>query len=136
MALLDELFLREKPAKIFLGLKTAKDKSTYATILSKQAECTYSHTVKILGNLQKLGLVEFEKTGRIKKVRLTDDGLEIANNLDAIVRKFGQLEDQIEKQKKEQRKQAKEAQKWAPFLLKRNVQSESCCPLQVKVGVW
>ena len=111
MALLDELFLREKPAKIFLGLKTAKDKSTYATILSKQADCTYSHTVKILGNLQKLGLVEFEKTGRIKKVRLTDDGLEIANNLDAIVRKFGQLDDQIEKQKKEQRKQAKEAQK-------------------------
>ena len=100
MTLLDELFLREKPAKIFLGLKTAKDKSTYATILSKQADCTYSHTVKILGNLQKLGLVEFEKTGRIKKVKLTDDGWDVAHNLEAIMKKFQQLEDNLEKQKK------------------------------------
>ena len=99
MTLLDELFLREKPAKIFLGMKTTKDKSTYATILSKQADCTYSHTVKILGTLQKLGLVEFEKTGRIKRVKLTDDGWDVAHNLEAIMKKFEQLEEKVPKEK-------------------------------------
>lgn len=88
---LEDLFLREKPAKIFLGLKTAKDQNTYTTILSKQADCTYSHTVKILNSLHKLGLVEFNKTGRIKTVKLTQDGWDIAHNLEAIVKKFDQI---------------------------------------------
>ena len=100
MTLLDELFLREKPAKIFLGLKTRKEEAIYATILSKEADCTYSHTIKILNTLKKLGLVDFEKTGRIKKVKLTDDGWDVAHNLEAIMKKFQQLEDNMEKQKK------------------------------------
>ncbi len=89
---LEDLFLREKPAKIFLGLKTSKDTIVYTTILSKQADCTYSHTVKILNTLHKLGLVEFNKTGRIKTVKLTQDGWDIAHNLEAIMKKFEQLD--------------------------------------------
>ncbi len=88
---LEDLFLREKPAKIFLGLKTAKDQNIYTTILSKQADCTYSHTVKILNSLHKLGLVEFSKSGRIKSVKLTNDGWDVAHNLEAIMKKFEQL---------------------------------------------
>ncbi len=90
---LEDLFLREKPAKIFLGLKTAKDTQIYTTILSKQADCTYSHTVKILNSLNKLGLVEFEKSGRIKTVKLTSDGWDVAHNLEAIMKKFEQLQE-------------------------------------------
>ena len=89
---LEDLFLREKPVKIFLGLKTAKD-DVYTTILSKQADCTYSHTVKILNSLHRLGLVEFNKSGRIKTVKLTQDGWDVANNLDAITKKFEQLKE-------------------------------------------
>lgn len=92
---LEELFLREKPAKIFLGLKTSKEKAIYATLLSKYADCTYSHTIKILNTLQALGLVEFNKTGRIKTVTLTDDGWDVAHNLEAIMKKFDQIKDKL-----------------------------------------
>ena len=68
---LETLFLREKPAKILLGLKTAKDGKGYATVLSRETNCTYSHTIKILNLLKKHGLVTFEKSGRIKVLMKT-----------------------------------------------------------------
>lgn len=89
--ILRDIFLREKPSKILLGLKTAKE-SVYATILSKEADCTYSHTIKILNQFRKLGIVRFEKIGRIKRVMLTDDGWDIAHNLEAMLKKFTQIE--------------------------------------------
>lgn len=90
--MVEDLFLREKPVKIFTGLRASKG-LVYATILSKEADCTYSHTIKILNTFQKLGLVKFKKTGRIKQVMLTKDGSEIAQSLDAIARKLDQVED-------------------------------------------
>jgi len=101
--ILEDLFLREKPAKILLGLKTSKD-AIYATILSKEADCTYSHTIKILNMLNNLGIVKFEKTGRIKKVTLTDDGWDIAHNLEAMIKKFLMIEDSLEKTEKKNKK--------------------------------
>ena len=101
--ILEDLFLREKPAKILLGLKTSKG-SIYATILSKEADCTYSHTIKILNMLKSLGIVKFEKTGRIKKVTLTDDGWDIAHNLEAIIKKFLMIEDGFEKNEKREKR--------------------------------
>ena len=89
---LEDLFLREKPARILLALKTAKI-PVYATILSKEADCTYSHTIKILDVLQNMGLVVFDKKGRIKGVKLTDDGWDIAHNLEAMKKKLIQVEE-------------------------------------------
>ena len=97
--ILEDLFLREKPAKILLGLKTSKG-SIYATILSKEANCTYSHTIKILNLFRDLGIVKFEKTGRIKKVTLTDDGWDIAHNLEAVTKKLFLIEEAYLKEKK------------------------------------
>jgi predicted transcriptional regulator len=91
-SILEELFLREKPARILLGMKTSRDAPVYATILSKEADCTYSHTIKILNAFRKLGIVRFEKKGRIKTVALTDDGWDIAHNLEAMIKKFSQIE--------------------------------------------
>lgn len=96
---LEDLFLREKPAKIIIALKTAKS-NVYATILSKEADCTYSHTIKILDVLRDMGLVEFEKKGRIKTVKLTSDGLVVANNLDDMRNKLIEVEDKKKKQSK------------------------------------
>ncbi|MFH7882226.1 MAG: hypothetical protein QW140_00710 [Candidatus Aenigmatarchaeota archaeon] len=39
------LFFRGKPVKLVLSLKRG---TKYATILSKEVDCTYSHTVKLL----------------------------------------------------------------------------------------
>jgi predicted transcriptional regulator len=89
--LLEGLFLRDKPAKILLGLRT-NDSPVYVTILSKDANCTYSHTIKILNVLRDLGVVEFEKKGRIKKVILTEDGEEVAKQFEEMIKKFLKLE--------------------------------------------
>jgi len=94
------MFLREKPAKILLGMKVAKG-DVYASVLAKHADCTYSHTIKVLDLFNKLGMVNFEKTGRIKKVKLTDSGWDIAHNLEAMVKRFIQIEDGIERAEKE-----------------------------------
>ena len=102
-SVLEELFLRDKPARILLGLKTAKE-SVYATILSKEADCTYSHTIKILNILEKLGIIKTEKKGRIKKVMLTDDGWDIAHNLEAMIKKFQQIETEKTKTSKKKLK--------------------------------
>ncbi len=84
---LENLFLREKPAKILISLKTEKE-NKYVNQLAKEADCTYAHTIKILDDFEALGLVRFEKTGRIKRVKLTEIGWDIAHDLESITRKF------------------------------------------------
>jgi DNA-binding MarR family transcriptional regulator len=61
----------------------------YGSVLAKEVDCTYSHAVKILQTLEALKLVEFEKKGRIKLIKLTKKGKEIAEaieNIQALVR--------------------------------------------------
>jgi DNA-binding MarR family transcriptional regulator len=63
-------------------------KARYGSILAKEVDCTYSHAVKILQTLEELGLVSFEKKGRIKLIKLTKKGQEVAENIDAIRRQL------------------------------------------------
>jgi len=74
------LFLHTKPVKLIVNLAEGPK---YATILSKEIDCTYSHTVKLLDQFKKFGLVEFEKRGRIKVVTLTSPGESIAHSFKA-----------------------------------------------------
>jgi predicted transcriptional regulator len=83
------LFLHPKPVKMLTSLKS--EEVRYATQVSKVVDCTYSHTVKVLELFRKLGLVQFEKKGRIKIVKLTDTGIEIAHDFEGLRRKFGKL---------------------------------------------
>ncbi len=76
------LFLHTKPVKILVNLKEAPK---YATILSKEVDCTYSHTVKVLNQFKKLGLVKFEKKGRIKIVTLTSSGKSLAHDFEGVL---------------------------------------------------
>ena len=64
-------------------------RARYGSILAKEVDCTYSHAVKILQTLEKLDLVTFEKQGRIKLIKLTKKGQEIADNIDNIKRVIG-----------------------------------------------
>ncbi len=56
----------------------------YASTLAKNVDCTYSHVVKILQETEDAGLVPFEKTGRLKILKLTKKGEEVAKHIDAI----------------------------------------------------
>ena len=78
------LLLHEKPAGIILSLKSKEKK--YASVLSKENDCTYTHTLKILEELREYGIVEFEKDGRIKYVTLTELGEDVAHELEGLVR--------------------------------------------------
>jgi predicted transcriptional regulator len=87
--LFELLFLHAKPVKMLTSLKN--EEIRYATQVSKVVDCTYSHTVKVLDMFRRLGLVEFEKKGRVKLVKLTDNGIDIAHDFEGIRRKFGKL---------------------------------------------
>lgn len=83
-------FLRRKPVMILVNL--AKDtKLRYASVIAKEVDCTYSHTVRILNLLKKNGLVEFNKNGRLKTINLTANGKELANNFSKTISLFDKI---------------------------------------------
>jgi len=81
---LSSLILHDKPTGIMLSLKGSEGK--YASVLSKENDCTYTHTLKILNILHENSIVEFKKEGRIKFVKLTDTGEDVAHELEGLVR--------------------------------------------------
>jgi DNA-binding MarR family transcriptional regulator len=82
-----DIFFRRKPALMLVALKKMS-KARYGSVLAKEVDCTYSHAVKILQTLENLGLVVFEKKGRIKLIKLTKKGEEISENIDSIRRQL------------------------------------------------
>jgi DNA-binding MarR family transcriptional regulator len=78
-----EVFFRRKPAMILMALRK-NSKNRYGSILAKEVDCTYSHAVKILQEMEKARLVNFEKHGRIKSIELTDNGNRIAEHIEKI----------------------------------------------------
>ena len=78
-----EVFFRKKPAMILVALKKG-GRNRYGSILAKEVDCTYSHAVKILQEMEKAKLVAFEKQGRIKSINLTDSGERVAEHISKI----------------------------------------------------
>jgi len=78
-----EVFFRRKPAMILLALRQS-NRCKYGSVLAKEVDCTYSHAVKILQEMEKSKLVSFEKQGRIKTIALTENGNKIAEHIERI----------------------------------------------------
>ena len=78
-----DTFFRRKPALMLVSLKK-NTRIRYGSILAKEVDCTYSHAVKILQTLEELKLVDFEKKGRIKIIKLTKKGREVADAIENI----------------------------------------------------
>ncbi len=78
-----DIFFRRKPALMLVSLKK-NTRMRYGSILAKEVDCTYSHAVKILQTLEELKLVDFEKRGRIKVIKLTKKGAEVADAIENI----------------------------------------------------
>jgi len=77
------VFFREKPTMMLLGLLHSKGE-VYASSLAKSIDCTYSHVVKILQQMEKASLINFNKQGRLKLLSLTKKGNEIAEHIEKI----------------------------------------------------
>lgn len=88
--ILPKLFLRTKPVRMLASLKTGPK---YATILSKECDTTYSHTVKLLDLFKDYGLVDFDKKGRIKLVKLTSTGEDLARSLDGVLSSLSRMKE-------------------------------------------
>jgi predicted transcriptional regulator len=78
----DALF-REKPVMMLVTLLTTNEEM-YASTLAKAVDCTYSHVVKVLQQMNKAGLVGFHKQGRLKILSLTKKGTSVAENLNEV----------------------------------------------------
>lgn len=72
----------------------------YATQISKEVDCTYSHTVKLLDDFKKFGLVTFRTQGRIKVVELTPDGEDLSHSIEGVLIKLTRIKEEVEKKKK------------------------------------
>ena len=83
--MLEHLFLRDKPAKLLLKIKDGEG-DKYASILSREVNCTYSHCVRILQQMETLGLVKSSRNGRVKRISLTSLGGDIAVALENLIR--------------------------------------------------
>ncbi len=79
------VIFREKPANMLVEMRRSSKKEIYASNLAKTVDCTYSHVVKILQQMQKAGLVNFDKQGRLKLLSLTKKGEEVAGHIDKLM---------------------------------------------------
>jgi len=77
------VFFREKPSLMLVNL-LRKEGEVYASSLAKTVDCTYSHVVKVLQDMQRAGLITFEKKGRLKVLLLTKKGVEVATFMDKL----------------------------------------------------
>lgn len=80
-----DIFFRRKPAMMLVALRKMS-RARYGSLLAKEVDCTYSHAVKILQCLERLGLVVFDKKGRTKLIKLTKKGHDIAENIENVKR--------------------------------------------------
>ena len=87
-----KIFLRPKPVRMMICLKSGPK---YATIIAKEVDCTYSHTVKLLDLFKMMSLVEFEKKGRIKVIKLTEMGEDLAKSMDGVLVKLSKLKEKV-----------------------------------------
>lgn len=81
------IFFREKPAMMLLALNNG-DNAKYASSLAKEIDCTYSHVIKILQEMERGSLIRFNKQGRLKLLELTKKGQDIAESIQHIRNTF------------------------------------------------
>lgn len=74
------LFLKEKPIIILIALKKMQRKK-YSSKISREVNCTYAHTTKILQELEDMELIQIEKNGRINDIKLTKKGDDVAEHM-------------------------------------------------------
>lgn len=78
------VIFREKPALLLLQL-LKEENEIYASTVSKKIDCTYSHVVKLLKEMHKAGLINFQKRGRLKILTLSKKGEDFTKLIDSAI---------------------------------------------------
>jgi len=79
---LKQMFLQKKPCSILLA--ASRLDKPYISVLMKEADTTFAHTTNILSDMEAYGLIEMASEGRMKYVKLTAMGKELARSLKSI----------------------------------------------------
>ncbi len=77
-----QMFLQKKPCQILLA--ASRLEKPYVSSLMKEADTTFAHTTNILSDMESYGLIEFVAEGRVKYVKLTSPGRELARSLRSV----------------------------------------------------
>lgn len=77
------LFFKEKPVKMLLLVYESKN-ALYASTVAKKTGFTYTHVNEVLASMEKEGLLDFERHGRLKILVLTEKGKKLAEELQRI----------------------------------------------------
>jgi predicted transcriptional regulator len=83
-----ELLLREKPARLLLALRSADAAGMTISALAKASGMSLVHASNLISSLSNNGLLEVQRTGREKRVKLTPLGVEVASALDTLLAKL------------------------------------------------
>jgi len=81
------IFFNEKPVRTLASL-AQKDKMWYASMLCKETDTTYPHMMTILSKFIDEGLIESEEQGRIKIIKLTAHGEDLALDMQNLLRRM------------------------------------------------
>ena len=79
---LKQMFLQKKPCQILLAAYRLE--KPYVSLLMKEADTTFAHTTNVLSEMEAYGLIEFVADGRMKYVKLTGLGRELARSLRSV----------------------------------------------------
>ena len=75
----DSLFFREKPTLVLLALENMDP--AYAALVAKRIDSTFAHTINILSQLEKHGLIKSRPEGRVRYLEFTERGRRVAQKL-------------------------------------------------------
>jgi predicted transcriptional regulator len=84
-----DIILRGKQSRILVALRDT-NQAWYVSSLAKAAGTTYVHACNFINVCEELGIVNCEKHGKLKVVKLTDKGAKMAEMISGINTLIGQ----------------------------------------------
>ncbi len=80
---MEKLFLHTKTVDVLIKILEAEDKGekVYPLSISREVNSPYSYVSKILSEFEKNAIIESVHSGRMRFVKLTDDGKQLAKKL-------------------------------------------------------
>ncbi len=91
----ETIILKDKQARIILSLRE-KEQEWYLSSLAKATDTTYVHACRFIGMCEGLGITTSERHGKIKVIKLTEKGNQIADLISGI---YGMMQNKQEQPK-------------------------------------
>ncbi len=89
------LLFKEKQVKLLTAL--IEEKEWHIADLAKATGVTYIHTSNFVNRCERMGIMASEKHGRIKRVFLTEKGMDVAKAITVIKQKLESTTNHVQK---------------------------------------